>query len=80
MHVEVRRDELERAELLHLLVQPPVLLGQRLAAALQELAVHLRLLQLRPGRFDYRRLISNGSMGRLNNKQMKSSGYYNKWV
>jgi hypothetical protein len=31
-------------------VQPPVLLRQRLAAALQELAVHLRLLQLRPAR------------------------------
>ena len=50
VHVEVRRDELERAELLHLLVQPPVLLRQRLAAALQVLAVHLRLLQLRPAR------------------------------
>jgi hypothetical protein len=31
-------------------VQPPVLLGERLAAALQVLAVHLRLLQLRPAR------------------------------
>ena len=48
VHVLVRGDELERAELLHLLLQPPVLLRQRLAAALQELAVHLRLLQLRP--------------------------------
>ena len=35
VHVAVRRDELERAELLHLLVQPPVLLRQRLAATLQ---------------------------------------------
>jgi hypothetical protein len=50
VHVEVRRHELERAELLHLLLQPPVLLRQRLAAALQVLAVHLRLLQLRPAR------------------------------
>ena len=48
VHVEVRRDELERSQLLHLLLQPPVLLRERLAAALQELAVHLRLLQLRP--------------------------------
>jgi hypothetical protein len=42
--------ELERAELLQLPLQPPVLLRQRLAAALQQLAVHLRLLQLRPAR------------------------------
>jgi hypothetical protein len=38
----------EGAELLKLKVEAPVLLGKRLAAALQELAVHLRLLQLRP--------------------------------
>jgi hypothetical protein len=44
------RGELERAELLQLPLQPPVLLRQRLAAALQQLAVHLRLLQLRPAR------------------------------
>jgi hypothetical protein len=43
-----RRGELERAELLQLALQPTVLLGERLAAALQELAVHLRLLQLCP--------------------------------
>ena len=49
VHVEgVHR--LERAELGQLLLQPPVLLRQRLAAALQVLAVHLRLLQLRPAR------------------------------
>jgi hypothetical protein len=45
----VRGDELQSPELLHLLLQPPVLLGQRLAAALKKLAVHFRLLQLRPG-------------------------------
>jgi hypothetical protein len=49
VHVVVRGDELQSPELLHLLLQPPVLLGQRLAAALKELAVHFRLLQLRPG-------------------------------
>ena len=38
----VRRDELERAQLHHLPLQPPVLLRQRHAAALQHLAVHLR--------------------------------------
>ena len=43
-----RRGELDGAELLQLPLQPAVLLGERLAAALQELAVHLRLLQLRP--------------------------------
>ena len=42
------RGELEGAELLQLALQAAVLLGERLAAALQELAVHLRLLQLRP--------------------------------
>ena len=45
-----RRGELERAELLQLPLQAAVLLGERLAAALEELAVHLRLLQLRPAR------------------------------
>jgi len=49
LHVERRRrGELERAELLQLPLQAAVLLGERLAAALEELAVHLRLLQLRP--------------------------------
>ena len=40
--------ELEGAELLELAVEAAVLVGERLAAALQMLAVHLRLLQLRP--------------------------------
>jgi hypothetical protein len=43
-----RRGELEGSELLQLALQAAVLLGERLAAALQELAVYLRLLQLRP--------------------------------
>jgi hypothetical protein len=47
----VRRDEVECAQLRHLALQPPVLLRQGLAAALQELAVHFGLLQLRPGQF-----------------------------
>jgi hypothetical protein len=42
--------ELEGAELLQLALEATVLLRQRLAAALQELAVHLCLLQLRPAR------------------------------
>ena len=59
LHVQRRRrrrrrprrgGELERAELLQLPLQAAVLLGERLAAALEELAVHLRLLQLRPAR------------------------------
>jgi hypothetical protein len=37
-----------RAQLLHLPLQPPVLLGQRAEAALQVLALQLRLLKLRP--------------------------------
>lgn len=40
----------QRAQLLHLPLQPPVLLGQRAEAPLQVLALHLRLLQLRPAR------------------------------
>jgi hypothetical protein len=35
-------------ELLELTMEASVLLRQRLAAALQKLAIHLRLLQLRP--------------------------------
>lgn len=38
----------ESAQLCHLSLEPSVLLRQRLAAALQVLAVHLGLLQLRP--------------------------------
>ena len=38
----------EGTELLELKVEAPVLLGERLAAAVQQLAVHLCLLQLRP--------------------------------
>lgn len=37
------------AEVVELAVEAAVLLGERLAAALQHLAVHLCLLQLRPG-------------------------------
>ena len=40
-----------RAQLLHLPLQPPVLLGQRAEAPLQVLALQLRLLQLRPAGF-----------------------------
>lgn len=36
------------AEVVELAVEAAVLLGERLAAALQHLAVHLCLLQLRP--------------------------------
>lgn len=47
LHVNLRR-ELQSSQFLHLLVQPPVLFRQVLAALLQELAIYLRLLQLRP--------------------------------
>jgi hypothetical protein len=40
-------------ELLELKMEAPVLLGESLAAALQELAVHLRLLQLCPENYYY---------------------------
>lgn len=52
LHVGRRRRvvvrELDGAQLLQLALQAAVLLRERLAAALEELAVHLRLLQLRP--------------------------------
>lgn len=51
LHVKRRfRRELEGLQLLQLLEQPLVLVGQRLVAPLQELAIHLRLLQLRSAR------------------------------
>jgi hypothetical protein len=40
-----------RAELLHHPLEAPVLLGQRAEAALQVLALHLRLLQLGPAHY-----------------------------
>jgi hypothetical protein len=49
-----------RAELLHLPLEPPVLLGQRAEAALQVLALHLRLLQLGPARI--LRLVTCGAV------------------
>lgn len=42
------RGDAQRPQLLDLALQPPVLLRQRAEAALQVLALHLRLLQLRP--------------------------------
>ena len=48
VHVE-RVSRLKGSELLQLLLQPPILLRQLLAAPLQILAVNLRLLQLGPG-------------------------------
>ncbi|CAL1380945.1 unnamed protein product [Linum trigynum] len=56
VHVKLRRRrscglrwwQFESLQILKLLVQPPVLVGQRLATLLQELTIHLRLLQFRP--------------------------------
>jgi hypothetical protein len=45
-----RRGRLEGAKLLQLALEAPVLLGERVTAALQELAVHFCLLQLGPAR------------------------------
>lgn len=53
VHVELG-GELESPQLLHLLLQPSVLFRQVLAAPLQELAIHLRLLQLCPAHMNHR--------------------------
>ena len=50
----------ESTQLCHLSLEPSVLLCQRLAAALQVLAVHLGLLQLRPVRDDVKLGVFDG--------------------
>jgi hypothetical protein len=53
------RGELEGAKLLQLALEAPVLLGERVTAALQELAVHFCLLQLGPARVARKLLMAN---------------------
>lgn len=48
LHVQ-RRCKLQGSQLLELLLEPPVLIAQRLAAPLQNLAVDFGLLELSPG-------------------------------
>ena len=69
LHVEPgRRRPLQLRELV---VQPLVLAGEALAAPLQDLAVHLRLLQLCSGRFA-QHTIAGSEHARVRNAKKKS--------